>query len=195
MCDINGYSNSGLLHLSTELNILIDEWKIFYYCKGAVLCLYISKNEINPPFHDNIMLDPNIVLGFIEAKLINYNDPTIENDLNIRMLRANVKRQGIGIYLFLVLAYICKNIGIKDINLENMSGIDDYYSNIGCEYDEIGLPEMTCLVSNVLKKINLFKQKYQSQKINMFFKPNRDIYKDFSTIKKTKTRSIINKKK
>ena len=195
MCDINGYSSSGLLNLPTELNILIDNWKIFYYCKDTVLYLYISKDKINPPFHDNIMLNPNIVLGFIEAKLINYNDTNIENDFNIMMLRANIKRQGIGIYLFLVLAYVCKNIGIKDINLENMSGIDDYYSNIGCEYDEIGAPEMTCLVSNVLKKIKLFKEKYQSQKINMFFKPHTDIYKNFSTIKKNKTKSIINKKK
>lgn len=195
MCDIDGYSNSGLLHLSTELNILINGWKIFYYCKDSVLFLYISKNEINPPFHDNIMLDSNIVLGFIEAKLIKYNDPTIENDFNIRMLRANIKRQGIGIYLFIVLAYVCKNIGIKEINLENMSGIDNYYSNIGCEYDEIGTPEMTCLVSNVLEKIRLFKEKYQSQKINIFFKPNIDLYKNFNSIKKNKTKSIISKKK
>ena len=121
------------------------------------------------------------------VKLDNYDDPTIENDFNISMLVANVKRQGIGIYLLLVLAYISKNIGVKNINLENMSGINDYYSsNIGCKYDEIGLPEMTCSVSKALEKIPLFKKKYQSQKINIFFKSIKP--------KSIKPKSIIKKK-
>ena len=194
MCDINGYSNTGLLNLSTELNILIDGWKIFYYCEGRTLLLYISKQEINPPFSDDYMLNPNIVLGYIEARLDDYKDPTIDNDLNIRMLRANVKRQGIGTYLFIVLAYIAKNIELKTINLENMSGIYDYYSNIGCEYDEIDEPEMTCLVSNILKNIKLFKEKYQSKRISIYFKRNI-ISKISNTRKPYKLNSAIKKNK
>ena len=162
MCDISGYSESGEFYLSQqkppelpELPELIDDWKIFYRCIKKKLLIYISKEEyINEKFHDNEMLNPEIILGFIEADLDNHNQ------FNIRMLRANKKRQGIATYLFIILAYICIKNSIPAIILENGSGIDDFYSNLGCTYDEYPFPEMTCLRETFPEQIKEFIEWY-----------------------------------
>ena len=98
MCDINGIF-IGELNLSNDLKILNNGWKVYIYCENRKIIIYISREIINPPFNETIMSNSNIILGYLEANLDDFND------FNIRMLRANVKRQGIGSYLFYILAH------------------------------------------------------------------------------------------
>lgn len=185
MCDINGIY-IGELNLSNDLKILNNGWKVYIYCENRKIIIYISREIINPPFNETIMSNSNIILGYLEANLDNFND------FSIRMLRANIKRQGIGSYLFYILAYISDTLGIENINLENMSGINNYYDALGCEYDEEGLPEMTCVVKNIKKTLKLFMTKYLYNNKSIYFTPV--LKQNFKKDKKS-TRSIISKKK
>ena len=112
-------------------------YNLYYDCKGNEMVVYISKSEIVDIDQDKLM-DINYSIGFIEFNLDK------DNDINVKFLIANIKRKKIGHYLMIIVAFMGIKFGIDKINLENESKIDDYYSKLGCSYDNIGFPEITC---------------------------------------------------
>ena len=139
MCTIYKYDvpKSGMLNIDPEYNILKNGYNLYYDCKGNEMTVYISKIEM-VDINQNKLMDFTHSLGFIEFSLDKFND------INIKFLVANIKRKKIGHYLMIIVAYMGIKLGIDKINLENESKIDDYYSKLGCSYDNIGFPEMTC---------------------------------------------------
>lgn len=141
MCTIYKYEvpKSGMLNIDPEYNILKNDYNLYYDCKGNEMVVYISKSQINDnDLNLDILMDVNYSLGFIEFNLDKFND------INIKFLVANIKRKKIGHYLMIIVAFIGIKFGIDKINLENESKIYDYYYKLGCSYDNIGFPEMTC---------------------------------------------------
>ena len=143
-----------MLNIDPEYNILKNGYNLYYDCKGNEMTVYISKSKIIN-INQNKLMDINCSLGFIEFSLDK------ENDINIKFLVANIKRKKIGHYLMIIVAYMGIKFGIDKINLENESKIDDYYFKLGCSYDNIGFPKMTCDPRFMLDTFSELKSKIQ----------------------------------
>lgn len=164
MCSIYTTASSGQLNIEKKYDILAEH-NLYFYCEGSTMVVYIA----NHLFDDlsNKLLDSNKIIGFIEFNVDRFGD------INIKRLNANIKRKRIGHYLMIIVAYIAVNLNISEINLENESGIDNYYSDIGCVYDEIGQPEMTCNPQTMLDTFTQLEDKLKQSNNKYFINLNK----------------------
>lgn len=159
MCSIYTTDPSGQLKIEKKYNILAKH-NLYFYCVGSNMIVYIANNLINDL--TDKLLDPNHIIGFVEFYVDRFGD------INVKLLNANIKRKRIGHYLMIIVAYIAVKLNISEINLENASGINNYYSDIGCVYDNIGLPEMTCNPQTMLDTFTQLEEKLKTSN-NQYF--------------------------
>ena len=164
MCSIYTTEPSGQLNIDKKYDILANH-NLYFYCVGSGMIVYIAKNLIDD-LKDKL-LDPIYMLGFVEFYVDRFGD------IGIKTLKANIKRKRIGHYLMIIVAYIAIKLNISEINLENESGINNYYSDIGCVYDNIGQIEMTCNPQTMLDTFTQLEEKLKTSNNQYFINLNK----------------------
>ena len=164
MCSIYTTDPSGQLNIDKKYDILAKH-NLYFYCVGSGMIVYIANNLIDD-LKDKL-LDPIYIIGFVEFYVDRFGD------IGIKALKANIKRKRIGHYLMIIVAYIAIKLNISEIHLENESGINNYYSDIGCVYDNIGQIEMTCNPQTMLDTFTQLEEKLKTSNNQYFINLNK----------------------
>jgi len=159
MCSIYTTSSSGQLNVEKKYDILANH-TLYFKCENSRMIIYIADNQIDD-LKDKLF-DANKIIGSVDFFLDDFGD------INVRILNANIKRKRIGHYLMIIVAYIAVKLKVLQINLDNASGIANYYSDIGCTYDEVGFPEMTCDPKFMLNTFTQLEEKLKTSNNNYF---------------------------
>lgn len=168
MCSIYTTSSSGRLNVEKKYDILAKH-TLYFKCENSRMIIYIADKQIDDL--KDTLFDPSKIIGSVDFYLDKFGD------INVRILNANIKRKRIGHYLMIIVAYIAVKLNVPQINLDNASGIYNYYSNIGCEYDEVGLPEMTCNPKIMLNTFTQLEEKLKTSNNNYFTIKKRKVYR------------------
>lgn len=164
MCSIYTTSSSGQLNIEKKYDILANH-NLYFKCEGSHMIIYIADNKI-----DDLrgkLFDLNKIIGYVDFFLDDWGD------IHVSILNANIKRKRIGHYLMIIVAYIAVKLNVPEISLDNASGINNYYSDIGCKYDTIGLPEMTCSPQIMLDTFIQLEEKLKTSNNKYFINLNK----------------------